>query len=42
MSMTRSEVKITVAKLIEVAYSKDKGLTTKIMEEKGQFKLIVD
>lgn len=42
MNMTRSEVKITVAKLIEVAYSKDKGLTTKIMAEKGRFKLVVD
>ncbi|AZG36533.1 MULTISPECIES: hypothetical protein [Shewanella] len=42
MSMTRAEVKITVAKLIEASYSKDKGLTTKIMAEKGSFKLTVD
>lgn len=42
MNMTRSEVKITVAKLIEVSYSKDKGLTTKIMAEKGKAKLVVD
>ncbi len=42
MNMSRSEVKITVAKLLEVAYSKDKGLTTKIMAEKGKAKLVVD
>ncbi|CAM4466469.1 hypothetical protein [Shewanella livingstonensis] len=42
MSITRAEVKITVAKLIEASYSKDKGLTTKIMAEKGSFKLTVD
>jgi len=42
MNITRSEVKITVAKLLEVAYSKDKGLTAKIMAEKGKAKLIVD
>ncbi|GAA6170657.1 hypothetical protein NBRC116592_03270 [Colwellia sp. KU-HH00111] len=42
MNMSRSEVKITVAKLLEVAYSKDKGLTTKIMAEKGRAKLVVD
>lgn len=42
MDPTRTELKITIAKLIEVAYSKDKGLTTKIVREKGPFKLTVD
>ncbi len=42
MGMNRSEVKITIAKLIELAYSKDKGLTTKIMVKKGFAKLTVD
>lgn len=42
MNITRSEVKITVAKQIEIAYSKDKGLTVKIMAEKGKTKLVVD
>ncbi len=42
MSIRRSEVKIAIAKLIELAYSKNKGLTTKIMVEKGPAKLIVD
>jgi len=42
MKLQISEVKITVAKLLEVAYSKDKGLTTKIMAEKGNAKLVVD
>ena len=42
MNPTRSEIKITLAKLIEVAYSTDKGLTTKIVKEKGSFKLSVD
>ncbi len=42
MNPTRTELKITIAKLIEVAYSKNKGLTTKILREKGPFKLTVD
>jgi len=37
----RVQVRITVAKLIELAYSKDKGLTTKIVLSKGRFKLRV-
>jgi len=37
----RVQVKITIAKLIELAYSKDKGLTTKIVLSKGNFKLKV-
>ena len=42
MSINRSEIKITIAKLIELAYSKDKGLTTKIMVKKGAIKLTID
>lgn len=42
MSIKRSEVKITIAKLLELAYSKDKGLTTKIMVKKGPAKLTID
>ena len=42
MNPTRTEIKITLAKLIEVAYSKNKGLTTKIVRGKGHFKLTVD
>lgn len=40
--MGRSEAKVTVAKLLELAYSKDKGLTVKIMAQKGSAKLTVD
>ena len=36
------EVKITIAKLLEIAYSKNKGVTTKIIRSKGSFKLTVD
>ena len=42
MSINRSEIKITIAKLIELAYSNDKGLTTKIMVKKGAVKLTID
>jgi len=42
MNPTRTELKITIAKLIEAAYSQDKGLTTKIVRSKGAFKLTVD
>ncbi len=39
---TNPEVKLTIGKLLEVAYSQDKGMTTKIIMEKGAFKLTVD
>jgi len=42
MNPTRTELKITIAKLLEIAYSEDKGLTTKIVRTKGSFKLTVD
>ena len=36
------EVKVTIAKLLEVAYSKNKGVTAKIIKSKGNYKLTVD
>lgn len=39
---SRVEVKITIAKLVELAYSKDKGMTARIVRKKGNFKLTVD
>lgn len=42
MSLTRSEAKIVVAKLIELAYSKDKGTTVKILAKAGSSTLGVD
>ncbi len=36
------EAKITIAKLLEVAYSKNKGVTTKIVRKKGNFRITVD
>jgi len=34
MSLKRTEAKITIAKLLELAYSKDKGMTVKTMAKK--------
>lgn len=34
-------VKITIAKLIQIAYTKNKGLTTKIVLKKGRFKITI-
>ena len=34
---SRVEVKLTIAKLVELACSKDKGLTTKIVRKKRNF-----
>lgn len=39
---TKAEVKVVIAKLIEVAYSRNKGITTKIVRKKGGFKVTVD
>ena len=39
MNPKESELKITIAKLIEVAYSQNKGMTTKIVRSKGNFQL---
>jgi len=41
-NLTNAEVKLTIAKLIDIAYSKDKGMTTKIVMDKGMFKLTMD
>jgi hypothetical protein len=42
MDFKRTEAKITIAKFIELAYSKDKGLTEKIIAQKGSAKLSVN
>jgi hypothetical protein len=42
MKVTDAGVKLTIAKLMEMAYSKNKGMTTKIALKKGAFKLTVD
>jgi len=42
MDVSRTELKVTIAKLIEVAYSQDKGVTSKIVRSKGPFRLEVD
>ena len=42
MAIAIAKVKLTVAKLIELAYSKDAGLTAKIIRSKGSFRLAVD
>lgn len=42
MNPTNSELKVTIAKLIEIAYSTNKGVTTKIVRGKGNFRLTVD
>lgn len=36
------QAKITIAKLIEAAYSRDEGLTVKIVRSGGDFRLTVD
>ncbi len=42
MTFKRSEAKITIAKFLELAYSRDKGMAVKIMAKKGNAKLTVD
>ncbi len=41
-SITRAEFKITIAKLIEVAYSTNKGVTTSLLIQVGNAKLNVN
>ncbi|WP_104025518.1 hypothetical protein [Vibrio hyugaensis] len=41
-SVSQTEFKITIAKLIEVAYSSKKGITTSIMLKAGNAKLTVN
>lgn len=40
--VSNAEIKLTIAKLVELAYSEDKGLTAKIVAQKGSFKISVD
>ena len=42
MDLKRSEVRVTVAKLLILAYSADGGLTTEIMAKKGNAKLVIN
>lgn len=42
MMQTKPELKVTIAKLIEIAYLKDEGLTTKIIKEGKYFKIKVN
>lgn len=42
MDLKRTEAKITIAKFLELAYSKDEGMTVKIMAKKGGMRLTVD
>jgi len=37
-----SKIKITLAKLFEIAYSKDKGVTTALVQKKGPFSMKID
>jgi hypothetical protein len=39
---SRIEAKVTIAKLLEVAYSKNKGMTTALMRSKGNVKISVN
>ena len=38
----QAKVKITLAKLFEIAYSKDKGVTTALVKKKGPFTMRID
>ena len=42
MMSINTEVKITIAKVLEVAYSKNKGLTKQIVLKKGNFKVKIN
>lgn len=42
MEIKRTEAKITIAKLIELAYSTDKEMTFKILAKKGNAQLSID
>ncbi len=42
MNPTNAELKVVIAKLIEVAYSTNKDVAVKIIRGKGSFKLTVD
>ena len=38
----QAKIKLTVAKLFEIAYSTNKGITTAFVRKKGQFILLID
>jgi len=38
----RAKVKLTIAKLFEIAYSTDKGVTTALIQKKGTFAFRID
>jgi hypothetical protein len=42
MAATQFRAKLTVGKLIQLAYSEDEDLTVKIVASKGRFTLVVD
>jgi len=42
MDFKKTEAKITIAKLIELAYSKDKGMTANIIAKKGSATLTIN
>ncbi|GGB21951.1 hypothetical protein [Agarivorans gilvus] len=42
MSEIKTEIKIQIIKLIEIAYSKNDGLTGKLLASSGRFSLAVD
>ncbi len=35
-------IKITIGKLLQIAYTKNEGLTSKIIQKKGNFKITID
>ena len=39
---SKAKVKLTIAKLIEIAYSKDKGVTTALIQKRGAFTMRVE
>jgi hypothetical protein len=42
MADGQAKVKVTLAKLFEIAYSKDKGVTTALVKTKGPFTMRID
>lgn len=42
MAFNRTEAQVTIAKLLELAYSRDKGMTAQIMAESGNAQLSID
>ena len=42
MSISKSELRVTIAKVIALAYSSDGEMTLKILSEKGSARISVD